>query len=457
MSATMPFLLMLGLQLVAGYATLGAMRLEMHRSMSIPVSILVGTFLHSLVFFGCELLHIPLSTQSMLISAFLVAIIPHLWWKNVTTFYGRLLTKPTWTLTLYDVVTLGVVGYVTFIAVWASWYWPVTPFDAMAGIDLVAKQTVEEGTIVNRVFTDPSLAGHLSNQPFYAPFSMLLQVMYRLIGFAYGQVWVSIIAISLGWIVWLTLRQYVHPFIADLLLVLYVLTPEMLGYSYIVQTDLINAAYFAGGAIFMWHAISKQQKPYLWLSMILLCGACWSRSESILLVGIGLIGSITFIAKNWSWRFALTYIVIAGMSCLVVFGLWHVLFFNTYLPVHPSTAEQIIGFDVQRLVHVVSSSFTTVVFDTALWAATFVLFGVVLVVNLFVSRSASPILPLVWIGATFLGLWIVGTVFSAAIVEQTLRRGIFKVIPLIFVYVAGTELLQRASRRLMQWEAGRPS
>ena len=457
MNATVPFLLMLGIQFVAGFATLGALRIDMQRSMAVPVSLLVGTFLHSLAFFGCELLHIPLSTQSMLLSAVLVAVIPHIWWKNVTTFYGRLLSKPTWTLTLYDVVTLGVIGYVTFIAVWASWYWPVTPFDAMAGIDLVAKQTVEEGTIVNRVFTDPSIVGHLSNQPFYAPFSMLLQVMYRLIGFAYGQVWVSIIAISLGWIVWTALRQLVHPFIADLLFVLYVLTPEMLGYTYIVQTDLINAAYYASAAIFLFQAIEKKQQPYVWLSMILLCGACWSRSESILLVGIGLIGSIAFIAKNWSWRFALTYIATAGLGCLVVFGLWHVLFFNAYLPVHPSPAEQIIGFDTQRFVHVVLSSCTAVVLDTALWAATFVVFGVVVVVNLFVKRSVSPVLLLMWIGTTFLGLWIVGTVFSAAIVEQTIRRGIFKVIPLIFVYVAGTELLQRASHRLTQWEAGRPS
>ncbi|MBK7576458.1 MAG: hypothetical protein IPI24_03380 [Ignavibacteria bacterium] len=81
----------------------------------------------------------------------------------------------------------------------------------------------------------------------------------------------------------------------------------------------------------------------------------------------------------------------------------------------------------------------------------------VFVGNVVVTRKTGPLLPLMWIGVVFLGLWFVGTMFSAAIVEQTLRRGLFKVIPLIFVYVAGTELLQRASRSLMQWEAGRTS
>lgn len=445
------------LQLIAGMATIGALRIHMQRSLVIPTALLVGMFLHTLAFFLCDLIHVPLSVQTLLICGLTTAIVPHIWWSSVSQFYGRLLTKPTWTLTLYDVVTLGVVGYVAFIAVWASWYWPVTPFDAMAGIDLVAKQTVEEGTIVNRVFSDASLAGQLSNQPFYAPFAMLLQVMYRMIGFLNGQIWVSIVSICLGWTVWILLRRIVHPFIADVLWVLYILTPEMLGYSYIVQTDMLNAAFFSAAALFVWHAVINDQRQTLWLSTILLAGACWSRSESILLVAIGVAASLVFIAKAWNWKTAIVYAAITGAACLTVFALWHVLFFNAYLPVHPSTSEQLIGFDVARFASVISDTFTNVIATTGLWAGSFVLFAAVFVANLASKRSIKPILPLVWMVSVFVGLWIVGTIFSAAIVEQTLRRGIFKVIPLLFVYVAGTELMQHASRRLTQWEAGRSS
>ncbi|MBK7034268.1 MAG: hypothetical protein IPH49_13620 [Ignavibacteria bacterium] len=457
MNVGIPFFMMIGLQWIAGLATLGALRVAMPRSMSIPLALLVGMFLHTVAFFGCELLNIPLSTGTLLISGAVVALLPHVWWKNVSAFYSGLLSKPTWTLTLYDMIPLGVALYVAFIATWAAWYWPVTPFDAMAGIDLVARQTVEEGTIVNRVFTDPSLAGQLSNQPFYAPFAMLLQVMFRLVGFAYGQLWVPIAAFALAWFLWSVLRELAHPFIAGVLWILYILTPEMLGYSYLVQTDHINAAFFAIGAILIWRSIVKNQQALLWLSVIMFCGACWSRTESILLVAIGVAASLPFVARAFSWRSAATYAAVAAVASLGVFAIWHVLFFNAYLPVRPSTAEQLIGFDGARFIQVVTSTFSNVVYDKGLWAGSFLLLAVVLVGNVVVTRKTGPLLPLMWIGVVFLGLWFVGTIFSAAIVEQTLRRGLFKVIPLIFVYVAGTELLQRASRSLMQWEAGRTS
>lgn len=457
MSTTIPFLLVLGLQFVAGFATLGALRVDIKRSMAFPLALLVGMFTHTLLFFGCALAYIPLTIESVLGSALVAAALPHVRWSDVSSFYGRLLSRPQFTLTMYDVVTLGVVGYIAFIAFWAAWYWPVTPFDAMAGIDLVAKVTVEEGTIVNRVFTDPSLAGQLSNQPFYAPFAMLLQVMYRLIGFTYGQIWVPISAFCLGWFTWGLMRQRVHPFLADLLLLLYVLTPEMLGYSYLVQTDHINAAYVAIGAMLVWYSAFTGQRALLWTSVLLFAAACWARTETPLLVGIGAVACMPLLARVFTWRTAITWLGVLGVSVIAVFALWHVLYFNAYLPVQPSTSDQLVGMDVGRFIDVVGSSFTNVIADPHLWAGTFVVFAIVMVANLVVERSAEPAILLIWIGAVLVGLWIVGTVFSAAIVEQTLRRGIFKIIPLLFVAMSATKLLERFSDRLRQWEAGRTS
>lgn len=455
MSATIPLIATLGLQFVAGYATLSAMRVDLPRSASIPLALLVGMFTHNILFFVCALLNVPLNVTTMMASGLVAVALPHFRLDYVRNGYGRLFARAQWTLTMYDVVVLGVVGYVVFIAVWASWYWPVTPFDAMAGIDLVARQTVEESTIVNRVFSDPSLAGHLSNQPFYAPFAMLLQVMYRLMGFAYGQVWVSIVAFTFALFLWAILRRIVHPFIADILWVLYVLTPEMLGYSYLLQTDFLNAVFFAGAALLVWQGIERREKALLMTSVLMLSAACWSRTESILLVALAVAATLPFVARAWTWRTAIGYAGVAAGVTLATFAAWHIVFFNYYLPVHPSTAEQLIGFDLQRFFTVVSHTFSNVIADSGLWAASFVLFGAVFLLNAVATRNVKPLVPLVWICSVFIGLWIVGTIFSAAIVEQTLRRGIFKVIPLLFVYVAGTEIIQRASRRLTQWEAGR--
>jgi hypothetical protein len=81
----------------------------------------------------------------------------------------------------------------------------------------------------------------------------------------------------------------------------------------------------------------------------------------------------------------------------------------------------------------------------------------VLIADIVRQRKIETPMLLVWIGALLVGFIVIGTIFSAAIVEQTLRRGIFKLVPLVVLAMAGTQLLQTASRYLTNWEAGRTS
>jgi len=60
----------------------------------------------------------------------------------------------------------------------------------------------------------------------------------------------------------------------------------------------------------------------------------------------------------------------------------------------------------------------------------------------------------VWALAILLGLVATGTVFSSAIVEQTLRRGIFKLVPLMFLLMATMPVVQHLAKRLERWETG---
>jgi hypothetical protein len=87
----------------------------------------------------------------------------------------------------------------------------------------------------------------------------------------------------------------------------------------------------------------------------------------------------------------------------------------------------------------------------------FLVFPVVLIADIVRQRKIETPMLLVWIGALLVGFIVIGTIFSAAIVEQTLRRGIFKLVPLVVLAMAGTQLLQTASRYLTNWEAGRTS
>ena len=211
------FFLILILQIMMGLGILAVVRTQLPRTMSIPLAVLSGMFAHTVLLFCIDLMQLGIGRDTMISTAVCGAVAANVWLARTGPWYRELLGKPTGRLHMHDVIAVGFALILGYYVVWATWYWPVTPFDAMAGIDLVAKQTIVEGTIVNRVFTDASLEGHLSNQPFYAPFTMLMQVIYRLLGFGYGQVWLGVAAVAFSWFLWGALRRVVQPFIANIL------------------------------------------------------------------------------------------------------------------------------------------------------------------------------------------------------------------------------------------------
>jgi len=431
------------------------MRTKMPRSMSIPLALLVGMFIHSLLFIGMDLAHLGMGRNTMVATAIGGFILSHAWWGRTVAFYRDLVARPAFTLKMYDMITLWAGGTIGYYVVWAAWYWPVTPFDAMAGIDLVARQVMAEGTIVNRVYTDPSLHGFLSNQPFYAPFAMLMQVIYRALGFGYGQVWLGVSAVMFSWFMWSSLRQVIHPFIAGILWLLLILTPELLGYTYLLQTDYINAVFLATAVILLYFTVEREGFDARGASILMLSAACWSRTETIALVGLGLLATLPLLLKKWDATKAWTFSILALVGGLITFGLWNGLYLQVMLPARPEAVTELAGLDPARFGSVVSDTFSNVILDKGLWAASFLVFILALLSNLAFKRTAAPYLILFWIVAVFIGLEIVGTVFTAAVVEQTLRRGIFKIIPLMFMYVAASPAMAIVDRKLTEWEGKR--
>lgn len=451
----LPFVLLL--QTILGGSLLGVLGMRSTRTITLVLALFAGMFVHTLLFFTCDLLGIPLTATSMFLSLIVGVVATAPLWKTTRQLVQHLKAPSKSNLRLYDLPVLGLSGYIFYMILWASWYWPVTPFDAMAGIDLVAKSVVTDHTIVNRVFTDPSLQGQLSNQPFYAPFAMLMQAIMKLIGFTHNQVWVGIVSVAFSVFLWAALRRIVHPFVAALLYLLYLLTPEMFGYSYLLQTDYINAVFMAAGVYLMWQGAEHNHRGSVLSSAVFFAGACWSRTESPLLILIGVLFAFPLLQRSFGSSTTIRTLGGITLSSGIAFALWHVLFMNAYLPVRPSTADQIAGFDVARLFDVISTTWTSVIARIDYWGVVVWLFiGVTAISTVVYRRFASGML-LVWIVAILVGLWFSGTLFTAAIVEQTLRRGMFKLIPLLVLAIAASELVTSASNRLSVWEQRRSS
>ncbi len=448
------------LQLLAGTGFLATARIPLPRVLVPPVALIVGMFLHTVAFLLFDLVAIDLSQGAMVAAAALVAGAMHVAWPRVRAFYGTLFAAPAMRLRLHDPVTLVILAYAMYIPLWASWFWPVTPFDAMAGIDLVARTAVAEGRIDNSVFTDPALQGRLSNQPFYAPFTMLMQVVSRLMGFPFGQVWLGLLAILHVWMMWMVLRAVVQPLVANVLVLLMVMTPEVHGYMYLLQTDFANSVMMTLGVVAVMMAVDKKQVMLLALAALAFAAACWSRTESILIVGIGLAGSFPILRNAFGTGSALRWSSIIAASSFVAFALWHVLYFRVVLPQQPDSLSELVIPTLSSFADVMGAIFSNLLFDVTLWGWTFYLVAALAVVGaVVVVRSKGALLSIlgnnvvvVWAVAILLGLIVTGTIFSAAIVEQTLRRGIFKLVPLMFLLMATMPVVQRLAQRLDRWE-----
>ncbi len=446
------FVLTILLQWLTGLGVLALARVDVKRSVLLPAALLLGMYVHTVGVFALELMHVNLVTGSVLAILAIMAFAANAWWPRVAPTYMRLVARPRWTLRMYDVAALVISTGPLYIAVWATWYWPVTPFDAMAGIDLVARQAMLEGHINNQIFTDPSLRGFLSNQPYYAPYAMLMQIVYRSIGFAYGQVWLGVQCVAFAWMMFAWLRSYTHPFIACVLWLLLIITPEWFGYQFLLQTDMANAIFFATGAWFFIESLRTRQTTMLGVASLFLAAAAWARTETIVIIAFVLLASLPWTLRAFGNRRALVYTAMIGVVSLISFGLWHWLYFATYLPVAPHTATELSGFDLVRGFSVASQFFGDMITNTWLWGHTIIVFVVVMVTSLFVTRRLGNPLLLVWITCILVALVLVGTVFTSALVDTTLRRGIFKVLPLMVLAIAQVPLVQRLSERLARWE-----
>lgn len=449
------FIVTLILQWLSGIGALGLTRVEAKRSVILPAALLLGMFLHTLGVFALELFKVQLTTGSIFGVLAVLAICLNAWWPRVSPLYRQLVALPRWSLRMYDIAALAISTGPLYIAIWATWYWPVTPFDAMAGIDLVARQALIDGHINNQIFTEPSLRGLLSNQPYYAPFAMLMQIIYRSIGFVYGQVWLGVQCLAFAWLMFAWLRSYVHPFIASVLWLLLIMTPEWFGYQFLLQTDMANAVFFAIGTWFFLESIRSKKTSTIVASALFLAAAAWSRTETIVIIGLCLLASAPWLLRAFGKKRAVTNAAIVLCAAITTFGLWHWLYFAAYLPVSPDSTSELAAFDIGRFLTIAGRFLGDMLLNTWLWGLTIMLFVVVTVVSLITARRIGNPLLLIWISCILVALIVVGTVFTSALVDTTLRRGVFKVLPLMILAIAQAPLVQLLSDRLSNWELRR--
>ncbi|MCF0071560.1 hypothetical protein LZD49_13870 [Dyadobacter sp. CY261] len=431
------------LQFLIGFGLIDKFEVISRFPQKISLSIILGFFISTIPVFALELVHITLTVFSIYLAIAVTALAVNL---NLSCLFKRLrqvFTEYHYTINVYETIFLGAICYLLFFSVWRSYAIPVTPYDSIVGIDLVAKQAIKEGHIVSSFFFRSDFRAFISTQPYYAPFTMLMQVIYRSIGLPFGQLWLGILTVSFFIFTYSKLCETISPVLAGFFVLLLVTVPELYAYTFLLQTDFSNAVFFAIAMIFTIEFLDSKKTPHLILGSMFMAAACWSRTETIVLVipvaivvsGLSFSGSLV-----QSVRYAAGY---AGF-CVLFTALWNLVFFKFYFPVVPDMKDQINWtglYSIEKSTEILNGM-NKYFFDTGYWGYFIYIFLGLWLVNVVFTRRKEALWPLVWLIAFYFCFFIMLHHFTLMNIEYTFRRAIMKFLLLMCLMIGRLHFLQ---------------
>ena len=472
------YLFLLVCYLMSGYGLLTLFGMRLKTAYMITLSLLLGIAVASFIPFLLQLFYIiitgPTVFGALLLAALLLNIpsILRIRKEGFTAFIrsfqpGRFRIQP------YELPYWLIIGFLIFVSVWRCYYLPPTSRDALSGPEAIAEYAVREQTLINSFFRIDLWS---TNNQFKSPFLISLQIIYKLAGFPFGQVWLSIVSVCFIVFLYHALKEKLHPLIAGLLLLLFLLTPEIYAYSFMILYDYSNMVFYFLGLYFLFRALALNStgrdrtgpnrtdrgrtSSYLPFAGLLLGIATYIRSETLVLVFLFL--PLILLAQRregWNKRTMLADLFFL-LPSLIGYYLPTQFYIKYYLPVHYDIGTLVNDHltDWHPLFQRYSDIVTRLLFGTFsihLWGYLFYFASALFLAELlFVrcfSREARN-----WLYAVlvlYLALGLLGFVLPLFNLLEATKRALFKMMPLVILYLANNEILLRLSRRISRWEA----
>jgi hypothetical protein len=300
-----------------------------------------------------------------------------------------------------------------------------------------------------------------TNNQFKSPFLVSLQVIYKMAGFPFGQVWLSVVFVSFTLLLYQLLKLTLHPILAGLLLLLMTMAPELYAYSFMILYDYSNMVFFFLGTYFLFRDEGTGGRGREFFFPALMLGiSTYIRSETLVLVALFL---PLIIRKDWRNKTPLGGMVRRGvlflLPSMVAYFLTTWLYLRYYLPVRYDIANLANPhlFQLGALYHVYANMITQLVtsaWSIDLWGYFIILWAAVVLADVLVYRGLRrPARDWLYaVAVVFFGLGLLSHVFPLMEIDLTIKRGFFKILPVMLFYLANSRLLMVLSTRMTQWE-----
>jgi hypothetical protein len=457
-----PYLLLLLNYLVSGYGVLTLFRLRLKTAYMITLSVLLGVAVASVVPFLLQLLFIPLTPVSVFGGLILTALalnIPGIrrMRKEGRTAFRRSFAAPPFRILPYEIPFIVIFVFFAAVSIWRCYYLPPTSRDALSGPEAIAEFAVREHTMINSFF---GIDLSTTNNQFKSPFLISLQVICKMAGFPFGQIWLSAVFVSFMVFLYHALKEKLHPIIAGLLLLLFLMTPEVYAYTFMILYDYSNMVFFFLSLWFLFGYFRNKTSSWFYFSGLLMGIATYIRSETLVLALLFLPPILLAQARE---RMTVKKIALADLYFFLPSLLGYLLpgpfYIGHYLPVHYDVSglvnNNLTNWDplFQRysdiLSHLIASTF-----GVRLWGYIYYFAAFFLVAGMFFpgrfNRDARN-----WLYAMlvlYLGLGALGFFLPLIDLNDTTKRELFKMLPLLLLYLANNAALIRLSQWISRWE-----
>ncbi len=412
----------------------------------IGFSLPIGMGINSFVMFSLNLFHIPINKINLLLgidTGIIIFCFIGFYFVNKSIISsGSLFTKidfkKAFNLNLAWIFLFSYAAYLVYAITVKSMFWPTYNSDSVDGYDFLARVIAREGTINNSIFNPDNLL--IGVRSLYPPLVPLNFAFAYLLGFEDSKIVVALFFISLFVSFYAMTTKHTTPLAGALFSFFLVITPEFAAFSALSSSNPPCAFYSGIGMICLYTYYRFKEKPYLFIGILFIMLAVWTRTEAVLfaLAGTIYLLSIPFNKKQ------LISVALLGFCSLVALLSWQIYMTSILHVESPMPIIKKLFWDPEKLSRILSQvKFVT--FNTQFYGIIIYLFIMIALINtifIFKKKENGILLGsiiLAWstyiffyyqIDSDFKDLSMGGWIHSGY------KRGLFYFLPLILFYCA---------------------
>ena len=439
---------------LTGRGLISLLRLELANVPAICFSFMTGVPLLSFAPCILQLMKIPLTDINVFIAiACLTALfgLPLLKSSLRRGMPKFILPQP------YEWPFLIVIAGFIVISVWRCYYMPPYSRDMLSGPELIAEFAVREKTMINSVF---NLDLSTSNNYFKSPYITSLQIMYKLLVYPFGQLWLSVLFVSFTIWIFTLLKERLHPLLAGLFMLLFIAIPELFAYTFVILYDYSNMVFFFSGFYFLARYLEKERVSELSFSIVLFGLATYIRTETLILIVMLLpLLVFHFYRKKTPLKLTAARLFAFVFVPFIFYFICINVFVRNFVPL-PFDLQENVNRDLGNVSYFftrLQDMATKLIFSEPgvdFYGIYFFIFcGILLLDILWLRRfNREALYALYGVAVVYIGLGIIGYLLPLADLSNTTKRGLFKAMPIALLYMANSAAVQRLSTFLTNWE-----